>query len=103
MRAKTVTLDCDPLLARQLAAAVQAYAHAAYPPGGSECGQVAREALLDTAARCQAHRGGALVLRRRMLPQLRAAVRWCVSQDGPPDIQFPPGLESILTTDRQNI
>jgi len=101
MRAKTVTLDCDPPLARGLAAAVRAYAHAAYPHGGSACGQVAREALLDTAARCETHGGGALVLRRRMLPQLRAAVRWCLSHDGPPGIDLPPGLVSLLAVDRQ--
>jgi len=102
MRAKTVALDCDPQLARGLAEAVRAYAHAAYPRGGSECGQVAREALLDAAARCETHAGGALVLRRRMLPQLRAAVCWCLSPEGPTDLALPPGVESLLTLDRQN-
>ena len=36
------------------------------------------------------------------LPQLRAAVRWCLSEDGPTDLALPPATESMLTLDRQN-
>lgn len=93
---KTVSLDCDVQLARGLAAAVRAYAHAAYPPGGSECGQAARQALLEAADQCARHGGGPLVLRRRLLTQMRAAVRWCLSQEGPADVKCPPGLASVL-------
>ncbi len=76
MRAKTLSIDCDPATAQALGEAIRNFAHAAYPVGGSECSQVAREALLDTAAACSAHPGGELVLRRRQLSQLRSAVTW---------------------------
>jgi hypothetical protein len=39
--------------------------YAGYPPGGSECAQVARETLLDTANECAAHSGGVLALNKR--------------------------------------
>ena len=97
MKSKTVAVDCDPRLAQGLAAAVRAYVDAAYPAGGSECAQVARAALLDAARDCAAHAGGPLVLRRRMMPQLRAAVHWCLSQDDAAGVELPPGLESVLT------
>jgi hypothetical protein len=66
-----------------LAQAIQAYAHAAFPPGGSECAQVSREALLDTARLCEQHAGGKLALNKRQLPQLRAAVSWYFSEVDP--------------------
>lgn len=102
MRQKTVSLDCDAHLANSLALAVRAYAEAAYPSGGSECAQVARAALVDVAALCEAHSGGHLVLRRRLMPQVRAAVRWCLSQDGPAHVEFAPGLESVLEIDAKS-
>lgn len=71
-----VDLACSPTLAEALGRAVAAYAYAAFPPGGSECAQVSRAALLDTARGCMEHGGGALRVRRRQLAQLRAAVRW---------------------------
>lgn len=74
--ARTITVDCDADTARQAGDAVACYADAAYPPGGSECSQVAREALLDTAARCHAHTGGLLALPKRQIPLMKAALRW---------------------------
>ncbi len=102
MRDKTVRLSCSHELARGLATALRAFAQAAYPPGGSECAQAARAALLDTAAQCEAHTDGVLVLRRRLMPQLRAAVRWSLSLDGPREIEWPPGLGTLLEPDKQS-
>lgn len=102
MKAKTVSLELDARLAHSLAEAIRAYALAAYPRGGSDCAQVAREALLDTADTCAAHAAGPLVLRKRIMPQLRAAVRWCLSQDGPPNVELPPAVESILAANSKN-
>jgi hypothetical protein len=76
MRQRVVELDLPSDLSDALAKAVTAYAHAAFPEGGSECAQVSREALLDTAKHCREHRGGTIGLRKRQLPQLRAAVNW---------------------------
>ncbi len=83
MKQKHVTVSCESEAARHLAEAVRAYAHAAFPPGGSECAQVSREALLDTASHCDMHPGGELALRKRQMPQIRAAVRWYFGDEGP--------------------
>jgi hypothetical protein len=82
MRQRTVEIDCDAATARALSTAVSAYAHAAFPDGGSECAQVSREALLDTARACAGHGGGPLALRKRQLPQLRTAVAWYYDESG---------------------
>lgn len=73
---RTITVDCDAATARRAGDAVACYAEAAYPPGGSDCSQVAREALLDTAARCHGHDGGLLALPKRQIPLMKAALRW---------------------------
>ena len=96
VRHKTVTITCDAATAQQLAMVVRAYAVAAYPMGGSECAQAAREALDDAAARCDLHHGGQLMLRKRLLPQLRAAVRWFAGEQGPASVGSASVLESIL-------
>jgi len=98
MRSKTVQIRCGAGVAHGLGTAIRTYAHAAYPPGGSACAQVAREALLDVARQCDAHRGGSLTLRKRMLPQLRAAVRWWLSTADPSDVESRPDLEELLIT-----
>ena len=102
MRSKTVQLPCDAGMAHSLGRAIRSYAHAAYPPGGSECAQVAREALLDVARQCDAHRGGGLTLRKRMLPQLRAAVRWWLSTTGASDVESRPELKTLLMTNNKS-
>ncbi len=103
MREKTVRLSCSRELASGLATALRAFAQAAYPLGGSECSQAARAALLDTAAQCEAHMDGPLVLRRRLMPQLRTAVRWSLSPDGPQGVEWPPGLGTLLEPDTRTI
>jgi hypothetical protein len=92
MKRRDVSIACDPATARQLATAVREFALAAYPPGGSECAQAAREALLETAKLCAAHGGGSLSLRRRQLPQLRSAIAWYFSEPG----AASPALEHRL-------
>lgn len=80
MRQRSVEIQLTPELSAALAEAVTAYAHAAFPDGASECAQVSREALLETARGCRAHSGGCLSLRRRQLAQLRAATDWYFSE-----------------------
>lgn len=87
MRQRIVEVALGPELSAVLAEAVTAYAHAAFPDGGSECAQVSREALLDTANLCRQHSGGELSLRKRQMPQLRAAVAWYFTE-------VEPGLAS---------
>jgi hypothetical protein len=102
MRTRTLQVACDAEMARELGNAITAYAHVAYPAGGSDCAQVAREALLDVARQCAAHPGGDLTLRRRMLPQLRAAVRWCLSDDGPAGVRLRPAWATLLLNNKES-
>ena len=92
---RTVTLACGPADARHLAEAVRAYAHTAFPPGGSECAQVSREALLDAAAGI-ATTEGELVLRRRQLAQMRAAVEWYFEDGSGKDVGTAGRLREML-------
>ncbi len=96
MKTRTVEFACDRTAAITLAGAVRAYADAAYPPGGSECAQVARETLHDAASHCAAHPGGILQLRKRLMPQIRAALTWIASEDNPERVELPPDLEALL-------
>ncbi len=102
MKQRVVDIDCDAASARELGRVLRAYASAAYPPGGSECAQVAHSTLLDTAAACEQHTGGALSLRRRQLPMLRAAVRWWLSENADLCVESSRGLEQLLATPKQS-
>ena len=102
MKQRVVDIDCDAASARELAGALRAYADAAYPPGGSECAQVARGTLLDTAAACERHSGGVLPLRRRQMPILRTAVRWWLSERADLCVESARDLEQLLVTPQQS-
>ena len=102
MKSRTLSVICDGQTACRLAMAIRGYADAAYPEGGSECAQVARAALLDTAASCDAHESGDLVLRRRQLALLRASVGWYFSEDGPGDVEFGPQLDALLAANNKS-
>ena len=86
MKQKTFTLKAaNQDEAQLLAEAINSYALAAYPPGGSECAQVSRETLQESArtiASDAASEHGAQ-LRRRQRTQLKAAVKWYFSVEGP--------------------
>jgi len=97
MKRKTAFIACDRDTAAQLATAIRAYTEAAYPQGGSDCAQVARNALLDAAASCDLHDSGDLALRRRQLALLRACVRWYFSEEGPGDVESGSRLKEILS------
>lgn len=96
MKEKIREVVCDPEQARALARVICAYVDAAFPEGGSECAQVSRATLLETAARCEQHAGGPLGLRRRQMPVLRGAVRWALSEDLAAGINAPADLERLF-------
>ena len=87
MRRKTLTVPAGPRARHMLAAAIRTFAEAAYPPGASECAQVARESLLTTAETIdQSCDGAAVSSRQRSL--LKQAVTWYfteVSPETPPE------------------
>lgn len=75
MRRKTFAIPAGPLARQALAEAISAFTEAAYPPGGSDCAQVARETLLTTAGQIrQADGPAAASVRQR--PLLKQAVQW---------------------------
>lgn len=85
MKSKTLLIRCDTDQATRLAEALSAYAEAAYPRGGSECAQAARETLLDSAAmiaRDAGVEGAAISRRQRGL--IKTAVRWYWEERGEP-------------------
>ncbi len=100
MKRREVKVDCDQASAQRLAMVVRQFALAAYPPGGSDCGQAAREALLGTADRCATHPGGDLLLPRRQLPQLRSAVAWYFSEQEPDSAALGMQLGQLLGQNR---
>lgn len=96
-RGRTVSVSCGAEQATQLAQALRAYVDAAYPPGASDCAQVARETLLNTAALCATHTGGALQLRRRQVPQIKAAIQWSLNENPLALVESLRGLQHSLT------
>lgn len=82
--AKTLRIECPAALQEILCVAIREYADAAYPAGGSECGQVARQALKDAAGKLEtdfAANGGVYAcLSRRLRGHLKAAIQYYVEQ-----------------------
>ena len=78
MAAKTLSINCSEQHQQDLCTAIRLYAEAAYPPGGSECAQVARETLVDVARSIdeQFSETGYAEIRRRLRTQLKAAVEF---------------------------
>jgi hypothetical protein len=79
MAAGKLTLTCDQTVRDILCRALRDYALAAYPPGGSDCAQVARDTLLELAAQIEQGITGALSsveISRRPRAMLRAAVQY---------------------------
>ena len=87
MKSKTFKIRCTPGQAHALSEALRGYADAAYPPGGSECAQVARETLRDSAGVIErdASRNGGAALRRRQRTLIRSAIAWFYGDQGPGD------------------
>jgi hypothetical protein len=85
LKSRTLLIRCDPGQAVLLAEALSVYVDAAYPRGGSECAQVARETLLDSAAVIARDAGGAgAAISRRQRGLIRTAVKWYWEERGEP-------------------
>lgn len=82
---KKLTISGPPAYQQALCMALGLYTDAAYPPGGSECGQVARAALLDALAQLEtgfASPAGEAQVSRRLRAHMKAAVSWYCQQTG---------------------
>ncbi len=74
---KSFTIYATADLLLRLANAISCYVEAAYPPGGNECGQVARETLLTTVQSIvKSANSGEVKLRTRQRRMLVTAVEW---------------------------
>lgn len=95
---RSIRLDCDPETARAFAEAIRRYAEAAYPPGGSECAQVAYQALTDSARTIAAAHGntgnGTIEFPRRQRVMLKAALDWYLQQA---EVDLPETTRSRLS------
>ncbi len=86
MAENTFAIAVSQSQAQQIAYAIEVYAHAAYPAGGSDCAQVSREALLDSAKTFSSlETDGIVQVRKRQRRPLKAAVDWYFSLEGPGD------------------
>jgi hypothetical protein len=85
LKSRTLVIRCEPGQATLLAEALTAYAEAAYPRGGSECAQAARETLLDSAAVIARDAGGdGAAVSQRQRGLIKTAVKWYWEERGQP-------------------
>ena len=97
MTDKTFAIAVSQSQARKIAEAIEVYAHAAYPVGGSDCAQVSRDALLDSAkAFSSLEADGIVQVRKRQRRPLKAAVDWYFSMEGPGDHSKGPELGALF-------
>jgi len=76
VKRRTFAIHAGPLGRTVLVEAIRCFAQAAYPPGGSDCAQVARETLLNTAGGIAASENGPAQASTRQRVLLRQAVQW---------------------------
>lgn len=82
MPAKKIILQAPAETIAVVLGALEEYAYAAYPPGGSECAQVSRQTILDAVAvmRAQQQQGEPVSFSSRLRAQFKAALRYHVEQ-----------------------
>jgi hypothetical protein len=82
-RDKTISLHINAEQLAELVAVLHRYAHAAWPPGGSECAQASREALLTAAETMKegfAEHPGEAYFNRRQRATFKAALEYHLEQ-----------------------
>ena len=76
-KGKAIEIDCEPRVLEHLITALQYYVDSQFPPGSSDCGQVAREELLNVVAalRASLEAGKPPSYSRRMRAMVKEGVR----------------------------
>lgn len=96
-KGKTLRIVCDAETAKAFARAIRSYAEAAYPPGGSECAQVANQALRESARKIDAAARdpdcAEVEIPRRQRVMLKTALEWYVKQ---PETDLPDTVHARL-------
>ena len=75
VKASEIIIDCPSRLRRVIGQALRLYVDAAYPCGGRECAQVARETLLNSARDVEAA-AAAVAVSRRQRALFKAAINY---------------------------
>lgn len=98
MKHKMLTIKCQNNLCEALANAITQYAHAAYPPGGSECAQASREALETIAHTIKTAdiNDASFQIKARQRSTLKAAINWYFGE-AQPDADMQQKLLSLFT------
>lgn len=76
---KTLEIQCSEGILALLCEAIELYAHAAFPPGGSECAQASRESLLAVNEQLRQSHGqgeGKAGFNRRARGLVKAAIQY---------------------------
>ncbi len=87
---KAIAIDCDSEVLERIVTALEFYVESQFPPGSADCGQVAREELLNVVASLRASLEARIPARysRRMRAMVKEGVRvyfeHLASQDGRP-------------------
>lgn len=79
MASRKILLRCDVPTRDILCSAIREYAFAAYPPGGSECAQLARYTLMELAAEIDAGISAdniSVEISKRPKPMIKAALEY---------------------------
>ena len=96
---KFIELHAPIELIELLSSIITVYAHAAYPPGGSECAQASRETLLIARQRLLQEYDHLLqktTMSRRLRAQFKAAINFSVENDDLDKVQSQHLLKLIV-------
>ena len=80
MKKRRLQFSCADDACQHLSKTIIAYAHAAFPVGGSDCTQATRESLLDMALRLAENKEDVFAINPRQLPMLKSAIKWYFSE-----------------------
>lgn len=96
MKRRTIGIHAGPAGRAVLADAIRCFAHAAYPPGGSDCAQVSRETLFTSAAVITGDEAIPQVSSRHRV-MLRQAAQWyCDNIESLPEGQRAALADALL-------
>lgn len=74
MKKRMISFDTSAGAGKSMSEVITAYAHAAYPVGGSDCAATTRQALLEVADKLLG--AGEVDISARQRPMLKAAINW---------------------------
>jgi hypothetical protein len=95
---RQLQLHCPLELVKVICQAIELYATVAYPPGGSECAQAARESLLSAAHSLRSQYeplSGTTTMSRRIVTHVKAALEYYFAE-GMGDNSLQPKQQELV-------